>query len=226
MVNVHHVRQMLTSRLSKSGFCSCTRSSSILSFASDRDPKDAEEIPVYRHVGKKHKRVNIVYACGLNATGALGILIRNKKNKHLSSSTYPHRIQLGDLKITSADCGYGYTVFGTKSKDMIKVYGMGINTESQLGYHKSRKKGGEADDHVYYDFIMEPSPIGIPFEKFKDTKVVQVACGRAHTLVLTDKEGIFTFGNNAYGQCGRKIIEGEIFQGNSRIFLYILALQG
>lgn len=37
----------------------------------------------------------------------------------------------------------------------------------------------------------------------------QVAAGRAHTVMVTGKEGVWTVGNNAYGQCGRSIIADE-----------------
>ena len=54
------------------------RSSSTLSFASDRDPAEAEEMPVHRHMSKKHRRANMVYACGLNATGKSQCRIKRK----------------------------------------------------------------------------------------------------------------------------------------------------
>lgn len=38
-----------------------------------------------------------------------------------------------------------------------------------------------------------------------------MAAGRAHTLVLTNTDGVYALGSNAYGQCGRKIIANEDF---------------
>lgn len=38
-----------------------------------------------------------------------------------------------------------------------------------------------------------------------------MAAGRAHLLILTT-EGLFTLGNNAYGQCGRPIILSENYE--------------
>lgn len=52
-----------------------------------------------------------------------------------------------------------------------------------------------------------------------------MAAGRAHLLVLTDREGVFTLGNNAYGQCGRQIVEEEKYSG-SRIIHNIPHLNG
>ena len=33
--------------------------------------------------------------------------------------------------------------------------------------------------------------------------------GRAHTLALTNTGDVYSLGNNAYGQCGRNIVENE-----------------
>ena len=52
-----------------------------------------------------------------------------------------------------------------------------------------------------------------------------MAGGRAHLLVLTDKEGVFTLGNNAYGQCGRVIVEDEKY-ADSRMIHSIPNLNG
>lgn len=40
-----------------------------------------------------------------------------------------------------------------------------------------------------YEYVLEPSPVPLPLDKPQETRVLQVACGRAHSLVLTDKEG-------------------------------------
>lgn len=40
-----------------------------------------------------------------------------------------------------------------------------------------------------YDYVLEPSPVALPLVEPLQTRVVQVACGRAHSLVLTDQEG-------------------------------------
>lgn len=40
-----------------------------------------------------------------------------------------------------------------------------------------------------YDYVLEPSPVALPLLQPLQTRVLQVACGRAHSLVLTDQEG-------------------------------------
>ena len=66
--------------------------------------------------------------------------------------------------------------------------------------------------------ITEPRLINLPV-KDSSTKVLDMAAGRAHLLVLTD-EGLFTLGNNAYGQCGRPIIPEENYE-KSRVIHHI-----
>ena len=41
------------------------------------------------------------------------------------------------------------------------------------------------------------------------SRLVEVACGRKHTVVLDDKGRIWTFGDNKYGQLGRALLDGS-----------------
>lgn len=43
------------------------------------------------------------------------------------------------LKISSAACGYGFTLLSSKTMDLNKIWGMGLNKDSQIGFHRSRK---------------------------------------------------------------------------------------
>lgn len=45
-------------------------------------------------------------------------------------------------------------------------------------------------------------------------QIIGLSAGRAHTVILTDNEGAYTLGNNAYGQCGRKINPNEEYKGS------------
>nr|XP_008534954.1 PREDICTED: Williams-Beuren syndrome chromosomal region 16 protein [Equus przewalskii] len=116
------------------------------------------------------------------------------------------------FQISSAACGYGFTLLSSKTKDVTKVWGMGLNKDSQLGFHRSRK------DHMRgYEYVLEPSPIPLPLDRPQETRVLQVSCGRAHSLILTDSEGVFSLGNNSYGQCGRKVVENEIYSESHKV---------
>lgn len=52
-------------------------------------------------------------------------------------------------------------------------------------------------------------PIRTPLKSELKTTITKVAAGRAHSLALTNQEGVLTFGNNDFGQCARPIVKGE-----------------
>lgn len=109
--------------------------------------------------------------------------------------------------MTHVACGFGFTTFAVNSDNDIKVYGTGINTDSQIGYHAIRE--GKPLGIIFF-----PQPIHLPIANPKKTKILKLAAGRAHLLVLTD-EGLFTLGNNAHGQCGRTVVENEDYSAHS-----------
>uniref|UniRef100_A0A8C3BPR9 RCC1 like n=1 Tax=Cairina moschata TaxID=8855 RepID=A0A8C3BPR9_CAIMO len=177
---------------------------------SSRQLREADEAaPVFQYAGKAARRRGRVFVWGFCLAGALGVpsFVRPdagwKRPRRVQPT--PYRLET-DGKITSAACGYGFTLLSSNTTDITKVWGMGLNKDSQLGFQRSirdRTKG--------YEYVLEPSPIPLPLEKPQQTRVLQVSCGRAHSLILTDSEGVFTMGNNSYGQCGRKIVEDEIY---------------
>lgn len=56
--------------------------------------------------------------------------------------------------------------------------------------------------------ILATVPIDLSLKQ-PNIKIKAVSAGRAHTLVLTNSDGVYALGNNSYGQCGRKIVENE-----------------
>ncbi|KAJ7411331.1 Williams-Beuren syndrome chromosomal region 16 protein like protein [Willisornis vidua] len=177
---------------------------------STRQLREAEEAaPVFQYAGKASKRKDRVFVWGFSYSGALGVpsFVKPdaawKKPRRIQPT--PYRLETEE-KISSAACGYGFTLLASKTTDITKVWGMGLNKDSQLGFQRSRR-----DQTKGYEYVLEPSPIPLPLEKPQQTRVLQVSCGRAHSLVLTDSEGVFTMGNNSYGQCGRKVVEDEVY---------------
>lgn len=83
-----------------------------------------------------------------------------------------------------------------------------MNTDSQIGHQQIGNKPLE--------FVFFPQPIHIPFRNPKQAKVKKISAGRAHLAVLSN-EGLFILGNNAYGQCGRRIIEDESYINNQTV---------
>ncbi|XP_035135520.2 RCC1-like G exchanging factor-like protein isoform X3 [Callithrix jacchus] len=189
---------------------------------SRREAAEAEaEVPVFQYVGERAVRADRVFVWGFSFSGALGVptfVVPSSRPGPGAGPRPPRRIQPVpyrlelDQKISSAACGYGFTLLSSKTTDVTKVWGMGLNKDSQLGFHRSRK-----DKTRGYEYVLEPSPVPLPLDRPQETRVLQVACGRAHSLVLTDREGVFSMGNNSYGQCGRKVVENEIYSESHRV---------
>ncbi|XP_054857167.1 RCC1-like G exchanging factor-like protein [Eublepharis macularius] len=181
-----------------------------------RDLKEADDAaPIFQYVGGHAKRKSRLFVWGFCYSGALGIPsfvvpdVGWKKRRRIQPT--PYRLDIEE-KISSAACGYGFTLLSSRTTDITKVWGMGLNKDSQIGFHRSRK-----DRSRGYEYVLEPGPIPLPLDKPQETRVLQVSCGRAHSLVLTDNEGVFSMGNNFYGQCGRKVIDGEIYSESQLI---------
>ncbi|KAK2117356.1 RCC1-like G exchanging factor-like protein [Saguinus oedipus] len=157
---------------------------------SRREAAEAEaEVPVFQYVGERAVRADRVFVWGFSFSGALGVPTfvvpssRPGPRPPRRIQPVPYRLEL-DQKISSAACGYGFTLLSSKTTDVTKVWGMGLNKDSQLGFHRSRK-----DKTRGYEYVLEPSPVPLPLDRPQETRVLQVACGRAHSLVLTDREG-------------------------------------
>ncbi|XP_032678691.1 RCC1-like G exchanging factor-like protein [Odontomachus brunneus] len=189
-------------------FKQITRSAKSLSL---RKPKakrfKLKTLPIFQYSISKQDE-HRVYAWGLAHHGALGdntVL----KWKNVSQISRPKRLHFAEIHdVVDIACGYGFTAYAVQSSDKNIVYGTGINTDSQLGFCKQDEK---LPDNV----IFLPRPINLLLKDDK-TKVLSMAAGRAHLLILTT-EGLFTLGNNAYGQCGRLIIMNENYERSSVI---------
>ncbi|KAJ8020432.1 RCC1-like G exchanging factor-like protein [Holothuria leucospilota] len=183
---------------------------------SKRRAAEAEELPTFRYAGKTTKRHSNVHVCGFSYTGALGIphFIVLKGTTHRKRKQFvanPYKLPM-PKKITSVACGYGFTLLSSNSLDSPKVWGTGINTDSQLGF-QARSHGMENG----LSYVIAPARIELPLTRPRNTRVTQVACGRAHSIILTDTEGVFSLGNNAHGQCGRQVIEYEDYRSSKVI---------
>ncbi|XP_066514718.1 RCC1-like G exchanging factor-like protein [Hoplias malabaricus] len=178
-----------------------------------REPTD--EKPVFQYVGEHRRPQEKVFVWGFTYTGALGIpsfvVPDSGRKKPRRYQLTPYRLDT-EQKISSVSCGYGFTLLASNTKDLTKLWGMGLNRDSQLGFQRTQH-----DRNKSYDYVLEPSPVSLPLSNPQETRILQVSCGRAHSLVLTDSEGVFSMGNNAYGQCGRKIVEDEVYSGSHLI---------
>lgn len=67
----------------------------------------------------------------------------------------------------------------------LKVSSFGANKYGQCG-------------HPDLAFVSKPKPI----EKLKDFNIIQIACGKNHSVFLTDTFLVYACGNNQHGQLG------------------------
>lgn len=170
-------------------------------------------LPVYKLATKDRRRTDRIYVWGFAQFGALGkkqFLKPTSGQKPIHALHKPCRLELGHWKVVDLACGYGFTLLAIKDHEGHKVLGTGINADSQLGLHEARR------GHPL-EFLIVLTPMPIPFHFPSKTKVTVIGCGRAHTIISTDTEGIFCLGNNAFGQCGRPIVEGEKYSGNPAV---------
>ena len=65
--------------------------------------------------------------------------------------------------------------------------------------------------------MCQPVPIDVNGIIDSGVSIVDIAAGRAHSLILTSEGNVFSFGHNGYGQCGRPVIENEKYSG-SKLF--------
>lgn len=157
-----------------------------------------------------------VYVWGLSETGALGLhkSLKKQSTKNAAFIQHPTRLQFGEiLDVVDVACGYGFSVFAVKRTDGISLFGTGINTDSQIGYHKH---GGQTNKPM--EQLIYPAPIILPKCKEEDKiQIKQCAAGRAHALVVSEENVIYSLGNNAYGQCGRPIVQDEQYCGSQMV---------
>ncbi|KAK3144729.1 hypothetical protein QOZ80_4AG0317040 [Eleusine coracana subsp. coracana] len=115
----------------------------------------------------------------------------------------PYKVEaLKDSTISQISGGWRHTMALTSEG---KLYGWGWNKFGQVGV-------GDNEDHC------SPVQVHLPEEQ----KVSQVACGWRHTLALTEKKNVFSWGRGTSGQLGH----GEIVDRNTPMIIDALSPDG
>lgn len=156
-----------------------------------------------------------VYVWGQAVTGACGFNESLDEQKLAKFVRHPTRLPFAErFDVIDIAAGYGFTLFACKpDRDEITLFGTGLNTDSQLGFHKHGGDQNKPMELMYY-----PAPIALPrVRDDENMNIVKVAAGRAHSLALSKSNVLFTFGNNSYGQCGRPFFEGEAYHSSQTI---------
>ena len=166
--------------------------------------------------GNEHSLIldekNNVYSFGNNEDGVLGI-----ENDKLKSSNFI-KIDFGKYnnRIKSISAG---TVHNIALSDDGKVFAWGSAQGGQLGLNE--KILSQNKNKNFY--ISTPTLVPIKNENPNENmKIVRISCGEAHTIVLNNKNEVYSWGFGSNGQLGLGFCEDsfEIGKGlsKSRIF--------
>jgi alpha-tubulin suppressor-like RCC1 family protein len=137
-----------------------------------------------------------IYCFGGGSFGQLGLGVIKNLPVDVDDCPFmpvPKQIEnLRKLKIVYIGCGDSHSVALTYSGE---VYIWGAAACGQLGLEELDFLPRDADDSPYQPF---PSLVA----KLKGKVIVSVACGEAHTLVLTNAGIVYSFGASNCGQLG------------------------
>ncbi|KAM9754307.1 putative E3 ubiquitin-protein ligase HERC3 [Menidia menidia] len=123
-------------------------------------------------------RFGDVFCWGRNDRGQLGL--GDTADRHTPTAFS----SLNGKKAVSVSCGEEHTAILTKGG---AVFTFGSGRHGQLGH-------GSFEDELCPRLV----------EELWGFKATMIACGRFHTLVLTDSNKVYSFGRNEQGQLGRE----------------------
>ncbi|XP_048855817.1 probable E3 ubiquitin-protein ligase HERC6 [Brienomyrus brachyistius] len=118
-----------------------------------------------------------VWTCGRNSSGQLG--------RRRGTNNVPVALDRPESAVGVA-CGQEHCLALCKSGE---VLAWGRGSEGQLGTGR-------------FDKQLKPRIIRLTVSPSMPTPVIQVACGKYHSLVLTKEGEMFSWGRNGYGQLG------------------------
>lgn len=173
--------------------------------------QDITKFPKYEFLRSKNSDRR-VYVWGQATTGACGVNESMYDQKFAKTIRHPTRLSFAErFDVIDIAAGYGFTLFACKpTGDDITLFGTGLNTDSQLGY---QKHGGDKNKPM--ELLFYPAPISLPKGHDDESlSIKKVAAGRAHAIALSESNVLFSLGNNSLGQCGRPIVDDELFQSS------------
>ncbi len=117
-----------------------------------------------------------LYSFGDNGNGQLGLGDNTDRNVPILVTA------LAGLKVKAVSCGNLHTMIITKDGNL---YAFGNNFDGQLGL------GNNIDTNM-------PALVIIP----DGSKIKAVSCGSYYTMIITENDNLYSFGNNISGQLG------------------------
>ncbi|EAR94877.2 chromosome condensation regulator RCC1 repeat protein (macronuclear) [Tetrahymena thermophila SB210] len=140
---------------------------------------------------------NQLFSWGRNNEGQLGL--GNLQAQCLYS---PQQIQF-DKKIVNVFSGWNHSFFITKQNEL---YSFGSGLYGQLGQ-------GKCENSITPDKVLYHE---------KDQKIIKIACGETHSLLLSEQGQVFACGENQRGQLGlgrnKKVVLQPQYLSNENLF--------
>lgn len=131
-----------------------------------------------------------VYGWGFNDKGQLGL-------GHRFNQEHPQKIKaLEGIKVVELSCGQQHSACVTEDG---RIFTWGLNVFGQLGL-------GHLEEQL------EPKHVVL----LKEHNMISVACGSEHTIALTDKGKVYTWGSSEYGQQGSSVGNFEDWGSGNR----------
>ncbi|KAB0372256.1 hypothetical protein FD755_016048 [Muntiacus reevesi] len=157
---------------------------------------------LFQYVGEHVTHTNRIFVRGFSFSRALGV----------PPSCWPATdpSPLGQT-ISSAACGYGFTWLSSKTKDIMKVWGMRLNKDSQLRFHRIFSTGNNSYGQCGRKVV-------------KKEIYIQVACSQNHSLLLTDKE-VYSCGRHTH-KLGGELARVNVVQVDTYGDCYLVVLAG
>jgi alpha-tubulin suppressor-like RCC1 family protein len=138
----------------------------------------------------------LVYAWGASACGQLGLDGDEKMPR--DSEGYPYQPipipvrMISDIKVKDVACGDAHTLALTIDGKLFSWGGAGCG---QLGHPNINNMSRDADNCPY-----QPQPRFI--DALRHQFMINIACGKAHSLAIDLEGGLYTWGAGACGQLG------------------------
>jgi alpha-tubulin suppressor-like RCC1 family protein len=141
-------------------------------------------IPMTVHAGHAHSALvtddDDVFTWGCDDSGQLGLGLE----EHTVGTSTPTHIDMGQQRMGVVACGSDHTLAISHSED---IYSCGSGRRGQLGHGVLDEYGRGAFGKITY---------------FQGIRILAVAAGKAHSVALTEDNGVFTWGDARRGQLG------------------------
>ncbi|KAJ5068221.1 rcc1 and btb domain-containing protein [Anaeramoeba ignava] len=136
-----------------------------------------------------------LFGCGYNNSGQLG-LGESRKETKIQKLTKIQNIPKG--KIIDIKCGYTHSVMLIENENenenpKRKLYSCGNYKYNGLGKYRSILEFTEIKSSLFEN----------------DNNIIEISCGRDHTLILTSNSKLIGFGDNSNSQLGNKKLNPE-----------------